>query len=88
MGKQQLQKLNIINQSKTPKNINKIHNLKFKLPDTQKIQLKLAINFMSSRDTDKENEMYSRSNNIESMINDKAPFEFLLSRYQISIEKQ
>ena len=42
---------------------------------------------MSSTDTDKEHEMCSRSNNIESMINDKAPFESLLSRYQIDIEK-
>ena len=40
--------------------------------DTQKIQLTVAINFVSSEDNDEEYEMHSKSDNIEIMIYDKA----------------
>ena len=40
--------------------------------DTWKIQLTVEINFMSSKDTDEECIMHSKSDNIEIMINDKA----------------
>ena len=55
--------------------------------DKQKIQLSIAINFVSSKGTDKECEMYSRSYNIEIMIFDKTDeiiekfSESLLKRY-------
>ena len=39
---------------------------------TWKTQLKLAINFMSSKDTNKEHLIHSKSFNIETTINDKA----------------
>ena len=42
------------------------------ISDTQKIQLTLAINFFSSRNTDKECIMHSVTNNIQIMINDQA----------------
>ena len=54
--------------------------------DTQKIQLTVAINFVSSEDNDEEYEMHSESDNIEIMIYDKAHevikelFESLLNR--------
>ena len=54
--------------------------------DTQKIQLTVAINFVSSEDNDEEYEMHSKSVNIEIMIYDKAHevikelFESLLNR--------
>ena len=54
--------------------------------DTWKIQLTIAINFISSKDNDKEQVMHSKSDNIEIMINDKVyefiekPFESLLNR--------
>ena len=37
-----------------------------------KIQLTTAINYISSRGTDKEHVIHSKSDNIEIMINDKA----------------
>ena len=43
-----------------------------KKSDTWKIHLKIAINFMSSKDNDEECVMHSKSDNIEIMINDKA----------------
>ena len=52
----------------------------------------MAMNFMSSKDNDKECVMHSKSNNIEIMINDKADevieelFQSLLSRYRIGLE--
>ena len=54
--------------------------------DTQKIQLTVAINFVSSEDNDEEYEMHSKSDNIEIMNYDKAHevikelFESLLNR--------
>ena len=60
--------------------------------DTQKIQLTVAINFVSSEDNDEEYEMHSKSDNIEIMIYDKAHevfkelFESLLNRYQIGLK--
>ena len=56
---------------------------------TWKIQLKLAINFMSSKDTNKEHLIHSKSFNIETTIHDKADqviaelFELFCSRCQI-----
>ena len=57
--------------------------------DLWKIQLTIAINSISSRDTDEERAMHSKSDNMEIMINDKADevieelFQSLFSRYQI-----
>ena len=42
----------------------------FQEPDTQKIQLTLSINFVSSKDNDEEQVMHSKSDNIKIMIND------------------
>ena len=67
-----------------------INNLK--KSDTWKIQLTIAINFMSSNDNDEERVMHSSSNNVEMMINDKEDevieelFQSLLSRCQIELE--
>ena len=60
--------------------------------DTRKIQLTIAINFISSKDVDEERVMHSKSNNIEFMPYDNANevlnelFESLRSRYQIGLE--
>ena len=60
--------------------------------DTWKIQLTIAINFISSKDVDEEHVMHSKSNNKESMQNDNANevenelFELLISRCEISLE--
>ena len=60
--------------------------------DTRKIQLTIAINFISSKDIDEERVMHSTSENIKFMPNDNANevinelFESLLSRYQTSLE--
>ena len=57
--------------------------------DAWKIQLAIAINFPLSKDTDKEHEMHSKSDNIGIMNQDKANevieklFESLHNRYQI-----
>ena len=42
-----------------------------KKSDAQKIQLPLAINFISSKDNDEERVMHSKSDNIEIMIDEK-----------------
>ena len=42
-----------------------------KKSDAQKIQLPLAINFISSKDNDEERAMHSKSDNIEIMIDKK-----------------
>ena len=42
-----------------------------KISDAPTIQLKIAVNFMSSKETDEERVMYSEISNIEIMINDK-----------------
>ena len=67
-----------------------INNLKN--PDTLKTQLTLAINFMSSKDTDLECRMHSKSDNVEVMINDKGgeiifkKLSITFSRYQFELE--
>ena len=54
--------------------------------------IKIAINFISSKDSDEERVMHSKNNNIEIMINDKADevieelFQSPFSRYQIGLE--
>ena len=56
------------------------------------MQLSIAIHFISSKDTDEERVMNSKSNNIEIMINDEPDgvieelFRLLLSKYQIGLE--
>ena len=60
--------------------------------DTRKSQLKISFNFLSSKDTNEEQVMHSKSDNIEVMIYDNTNeviekfFELLLSRYQIGLE--
>ena len=60
-----------------------INNLK--KSDTRKIQLTIAISFISSKDNDEERVLHSESDNVEIMINDKAhevieePFQLLLN---------
>ena len=60
--------------------------------DTRKSQLKISFNFFSSKDTNEEQVMHSKSDNIEVMIYDNTNevieknFELLLSRYQIGLE--
>ena len=62
------------------------------MSDIWKIQLTIAINFISSKDHEEEHVMHSKSNNIEFMIYDNADevtrelFELLLNRYQIGLE--
>ena len=59
--------------------------------DTWKIQLTIAINFISSENVDELHVMHSKSDNIELMPYDNANgvvnelFESLLSRYQIGL---
>ena len=69
-----------------------INNLK--TSDTQKIQLTITINFISSKnDNDEECVMHSKSDNIEILINDEADeviaelCKSLLNRYQNNLEK-
>ena len=56
---------------------------------TWKIQLTIAINFISSIDNDEERVMHSKGDNLEVMVNDGADkvttelFDLLKSRYQI-----
>ena len=63
-----------------------------KKSDKWKIQLTIAINFISSKDTDEERVMHLKSGNKEIMINDEADeiieelLQLLLSRYQIELE--
>ena len=63
-----------------------------KKSDTWKIQLTVAINFISSKDNDEEHVIHSKSGNIEILINDKSDevieklFESLLNRYQVGLE--
>ena len=60
--------------------------------DTWKIQLIIAINFISSKDTDEEHTIQSKSNNIEFLPYDNANgvieerFELPLPRYQTGSE--
>ena len=57
---------------------------------TWKIQLAIAINFVSSEDNDEEHVMHSRSDNTELMINDEEVieeyFQSRLCRYEIGLE--
>ena len=61
--------------------------------DSWKIQLTIAINFISSKDNNKECVMHSKSDNREIMNNDKTDevteelFKSLLKRYQNNLEK-
>ena len=63
-----------------------------KKSDTWKIQLTIAIYFISSKDNDEKRVINSKSNNIETMINDKADevikelFQSVLSIYQVMLE--
>ena len=64
-----------------------------KKSDTWKIQLTIAINFISSKDTDEERVMHLESDNIEIMIYNKAKeviqelLKSLFSRYQTGLEE-
>ena len=66
--------------------------ISLKKSDTWKIQLTIAVNFISSKDVDEERVMHSKSDNIEFMSYDNANevvdelFEPLFSRYQICLE--
>ena len=51
-----------------------------KISDTRKIQSTIAINFISSRNTDDGSTVHSNSDNIEIMIYDKANEVIQLSR--------
>ena len=61
--------------------------------DTWKIRLRKAINFISSKDNNKERVMHSERDNNEFMVYDNADevieelFKSVLSRYQIGFEK-
>ena len=60
--------------------------------DTWRIQLTIAINFISSKDVDEERVMYSKSDNTEFISYDNTNevvnqfFESLPSKYQIGLE--
>ena len=64
----------------------------FKKSYRWKIQLTIAINFISSKNNDEEPVMHSKSDNIEIMIKDKINevieklFDLLLNKYQIGLE--
>ena len=64
----------------------------FKKSYRWKIQLTIAINFISSKNNDEEPVMHSKSDNIEIMIKDKVNevieklFDLLLNKYQIGLE--
>ena len=53
--------------------------------DAWKIQLIIAINFISSKDVDEERVIHLKSNNIEFMPYNNELFELLLSGYQIGL---
>ena len=59
-----------------------------KRSDTWKIQLTIAINFVSSKDNDGEHAMHSTSDDIDIMINYKADevFENLLNNFLIDLK--
>ena len=66
--------------------------INFQISDTWKIQLTIAVKFISSKNIDEERIMHSKSNNIKFMPYDNENevvnelFESLLSRYQIGLE--
>ena len=63
-----------------------------KKSDTLKIQLAIAVNFISSKDIDEEDVIHAKSDNKEIKMNDKADkviqklFKTLLNRYQNNLE--
>ena len=63
-----------------------------KKSDTWKIQVAIAISFMSSKNNDEECMIHSESDSVETTISDKAHevveelFQSLLSKYQIGLE--
>ena len=67
-----------------------INNLK--KPDTRKFNQQMSIDFISSKDTDKESVIHSKSDNTEFIISDNTdkvinePFESLLKRYKTGLE--
>ena len=67
-------------------------NINLQKSNTCKIQLTIAINFISSKDVDEERVIHSKSYNVEYMLYDNAYeavnelFESLLSRYQTGLE--
>ena len=67
-----------------------INNLK--KTDTRKIQFTIGINFVSSKDNDKEHVMHWKSDHIEIMINNKSDeiiekiFQSLLSRCETKLK--
>ena len=66
--------------------------INLKISDTWKIQLTIAINFISSKDSDSEPVIHLTSNNKEIMSHDTADeaieerFQSFFSRYQIGLE--
>ena len=62
-------------------------------PSEWKIQLKMAINFISSKDSDETRTMYTKSNNVEIMMGSETDevieelFESLLQLYQKNLEE-
>ena len=56
----------------------------FQKPDTWKIQLKRTITFVSSKNFDEERVMYSKSDNTEVMVYDKAN-EVIEERFDIKL---
>ena len=63
-----------------------------KISNTWKIELTIANNFISSIDRDEEHLIHSKSDHVETMINDKAgevikePFDSLKNRYKNNLE--
>ena len=62
-------------------------------PSEWKIQLKMAINFISSKDSDETRTMHTKSNNVEIMIGSETDeiikdlFESFLQKYQDGLEE-
>ena len=87
---------NIINDHRThgewkPHSANKV--IDYKTPGERKIQLTMAINFVSSKDSDQNRIMRTKSHNVEIMMGNetceiiKQLFESLLQNYQIDLEE-
>ena len=75
---------------KTKPYLKNVNNLK--KSDTCEVQLTIAINLISSKDTDEERAIHSKSDNIEIMIHGKADevnkeiFESFVKRFTIRLE--
>ena len=71
--------------------INKV--IDYKTPGERKIQLTMAINFVSSKDSDQNRIMRTKSHNVEIMMGNetgeiiKELFESLLQNYQTDLEE-